>query len=363
MNPRCAIVECYNRHDEVYLTTAFLMKRLGYEVHVFNTMRNRVKNSFVHAPALARRVHSRLSSAGVLRAVRGGSFDVVIFNTLEGSAVLECAQQVIQNTPVLGFIHNASFLAKKPEYSGVINDERCRLLALAPYIGCTVAGIADLGYMYPIFFYERAVPRIASNGKRRFCVQGYFDPQRRQYSQLVAAMEQLRAEGRDDFEVYVMGRWFSKDFTAFNAEVERKGLADCVRYTWKGISYRTYYRLLNSVDFILPLVSPQSHPEYFRGKSTSSVAAAIGFGKIPVLHQRLAELYGIERSALTYTDDLAGAMRFALDLPAHELAALQTRLLQIKADYCDYSLHQMRQSIARVTAAAAAAELSLQADG
>lgn len=363
MNPRCAIVECYNRHDEVYLTTAFLMKRLGYEVHVFNTMRNRVKNSFVHAPALARRVHSRLSSAGVLRAARGGSYDVVIFNTLEGSAVLECAQQVIQNTPVLGFIHNASFLAKKPEYSAVINDDRCRLLALAPYIGCTVAGIADLGYMYPVFFYERAVPRMASNGKRRFCVQGYFDPQRRQYSQLVAAMEQLRAEGRDDFEVYVMGRWFSKDFTAFNAEVERKGLADCVRYTWKGISYRTYYRLLNSVDFILPLVSPQSHPEYFRGKSTSSVAAAIGFGKIPVLHQRLAELYGIERSSLTYTEDLAGAMRFALDMPAHELAALQTRLLQIKADYCDYSLHQMRQSIARVTAAAAAEELSLQADG
>jgi hypothetical protein len=355
MKPRCAIVECYNRHDEVYLTTTFLMNRLGYEVHVFNTMRNRVKNSFVHAPALARHVHSRLSSASVLRAAGAGSFDVVIFNTLEGSPVLECARQIVQNTPVLGFIHNASFLARKPEYSSVLREDRCRLFALAPYIGRTVAGIADLGCMYPVFFYERAVPRLASNGKRRFCVQGYFDPRRRQYSQLVAALEQLRGEGRDDFEVYVMGRWFTKDFTAFNAEVERKGLARYVRYTWKGISYRAYYRLLNSVDFILPLVGPHSHPEYFSGKSTSSVAAAIGFGKIPVLHQRLAELYGIERDSLTYTDDLAAAMRTALDLPASELAALQARMLRIKADYCDYSLQQMRQSIERVSAAASGA--------
>ncbi|HWK49521.1 MAG TPA: hypothetical protein VNR40_06520 [Steroidobacter sp.] len=351
MKPRCAIVECYNRHDEVYLTTASLMQRLGYEVHVFNTMRNRVKNSFVHAPALARHVHSRWSSAGVLRAASAGRFDVVIFNTLEGSAVLECAQQIIQNTPVLGFIHNASFLANKPEYSSVINDDRCRLLALAPYIACYVAGIADLNYMYPVFFYERSVPRIASNGKRRFCVQGYFDPKRRQYSQLVAALEQLRSEGRNDFEVYVMGRWFSKEFKAFNAEVERKGLAHYVRYTWKGIGYRSYFRLLNSVDFIMPLVSPQSHPEYFRGKSTSSVAAAIGFGKVPVLHERLAELYGIERFSLTYTDDLAGAMRSALDLPANELATLQTHMLQIKADYSEFSLHQMEQSIAQLDAA------------
>src|SRR6201999_1649426 len=104
----------------------------------------------------------------------------------------------------------------------------------------------------------------------------------------------------------------------FNAEVERKKLAHYVRYTWKGISYRMYYRLLNSVDFILPLVSPQSHPEYFCGKSTSSVAAAIGFGKIPVLHHRLAELYGIEESSLTYTEDLAAAMLTALDMPVDE---------------------------------------------
>ncbi len=351
MKLRCAIVECYNRHDEVYLTTAHLMNRLGYEVHVFNTLRNRVKNSFVHAPTLARRVHSRLSSAGVLRAAAADRFDVVIFNTMEGAAVLKCARQILQKSPVLGFIHNASFLANKPEYAAVIGDSRCRLLGLAPYIGSEVAGIAKLACMYPVFFYEREVPRIASSGKRRFCVQGYFDPTRRHYSQLLGALEQFRAEGREGFEVYVMGRWFSKEFKAFHAEVERKGLASYMRYTWKGISYKAYYRLLNSMDFILPLISPQSHPQYFHGKSTSSVAAAIGFGKIPILHRKLAQLYGIERFSLTYTEDLAAAMGAALDMPGDELVALQARMFRIKADYCEYSLRQIQQSIARVTAA------------
>jgi hypothetical protein len=354
MQQRCAIVECYNRHDEVYLTTVSLMNRLGYEVHVFNTRRNRLKNSFVHAPGLERRVHSRLSSAGVLRAAREGNFDVMIFNTLEGAAVLECARHVIQSTPILGFIHNASFLANKPEYSFFINHERCKFMALAPYIGNHVAGVADVGCMYPVFFYDRTVPRIRRSGKRRFCVQGYFDSTRRQYSLLIAALEQLRAENRDDVEVYVMGRWSTKDFKTFNAQIKGKGLSRYVRYTWKGIGYRTYYRVLNSMDFILPLISPRSHPEYFRGKSTSSVAAAIGFGKVPVLHRQLAELYGIERTSLTYTEDLAAAMRSALDMPADDLSALQARVLQIKDDHLDYSLQQLERSVAQISGATAA---------
>ena len=63
-NKRCAIVECYKRHDEVYLTTVYLLEQLGYEVHVFNVWRNRMKNSFVHAPGLRPHIHSRLTAAG-----------------------------------------------------------------------------------------------------------------------------------------------------------------------------------------------------------------------------------------------------------------------------------------------------------
>jgi hypothetical protein len=351
MKQRCAIVECYNRHDEVYLTTVSLMNRLGYEVHVFNTLRNRTKNSFVHAPGLQRQVHTRLTSAGVLQAARAGRFDVVIFNTLQGVSVLECARDIIRHTPILGFIHNAGAVTVKPEYSLVVGNDRCKLMTLAPYIGRSI-GIADVGYMYPVFFHDRPVPRLSDNGKRRFCVQGYFDSTRRHYSLLIAALEQLRAENRDDFEVYVMGRSTSKDFAAFNAAIKRRGLGRYVRYTWKGIGYKTYYRLLNSVDFILPLISPQSHPEYFRGKSTSSVAAAIGFGKVLVLHRQLAELYGIEGASLTYEEDLAAAMRAALQMPAAELSGMQARTLQIKDDYLQDSLQQLKQSVAQVSAAA-----------
>ena len=70
MDKRCAIVECYNRHDEVYLTTVQLLQQLGYDVHVFNNWRNRKKNSFVHAPGTKTHMHTSLKPAQVLEAVR-----------------------------------------------------------------------------------------------------------------------------------------------------------------------------------------------------------------------------------------------------------------------------------------------------
>ena len=84
----CAIVEAYNRHDEVYLTTAYLLRRLGYDVHVFNTWRNRIKDSFVHAPGVKPRITSSLNSLKVLTAAEQGSYDLVVFNTIEGAEVV-----------------------------------------------------------------------------------------------------------------------------------------------------------------------------------------------------------------------------------------------------------------------------------
>jgi len=59
------IVECYSRHDEVYLTTVSLLKQLGYEVHIFNLWRNRTKNSFIYATGLEPRIRSRHSHSMV----------------------------------------------------------------------------------------------------------------------------------------------------------------------------------------------------------------------------------------------------------------------------------------------------------
>ena len=92
---RCAIVECYARHDEVYLTTTYLLQRLGYEVHVFNVWRNRIKNSFVHTPGLRPKIHSSLKAPQVLEEVRRQRFDLVVFNTFEGPDVLACARDLL----------------------------------------------------------------------------------------------------------------------------------------------------------------------------------------------------------------------------------------------------------------------------
>jgi hypothetical protein len=346
---RCALIECYNRHDEVYLTTVYLLEKLGFEVHLFNTWRNRLKNSFVHAPSLSCKVVSKLSPTQVLEAATRERFDLVVFNTLEGSAVLQCARELLAHTPILGFVHNGSFVLEKPEYEALLKNPHCKLMTLAPYVAQHFAEKTQAGSMYPLYFFDREIPAEARSERRRFVVQGYFDPTRRHYGQLLEALKALKSEGRNDFEVYVMGRSFSKSFREFAASVDQAGLSENVRYTWKGIGYRAYYRLLNNVDFILPLISPEFHPAYFASKSTSSVAATIGFQKIAVLHEELARHYGVRDISFTYRTDLLAAMRQALDAPAAVLADLTDRVKQKKAFLLDESRRHLETAIEAVS--------------
>jgi glycosyltransferase involved in cell wall biosynthesis len=344
---RCAVVECYNRHDEVYLTTVYLLQQLGYEVEVFNSWRNRVKNSFVHAPGLKPRVHSRLSPAQVLEAVRRQRFDLVVMNTFEGRRVLDCANVLLLDTPVIGFLHNGSLVASRPDYQPFIAHPRCRLMVLAPYVAEHFAHVAPAGTMVPVFFFDQEVPRLPRNGsRRRLCVQGYFDATRRDYRQLLAALRQLKSEGREDFEVYVMGRTLSREFRDFERQVRDAGLEDHVLYTWKGIGYRSYYRLLNSVDFVLPLITPQSHPTYFQSKSTSSIAAAVGFNAVPIAHEKLASFYSLDDAAYTYSTDLLPAIRRALDASEEALCAQRAKLEAVKQRWLRESLRHLDQAIA-----------------
>ena len=343
---RCAIVECYARHDEVYLTTTYLLQQLGYEVHVFNVWRNRMKNSFVHAPGLRPKVHSRLKAPQVLEAVRSERFDLVVFNTFEGREVLACARDVLTHTPALGFMHNGSLVSDLPDYRLFAAHPHFRLMVLAPYVAGRFADIAPAGSMVPVYFFDHDLPRTPRvDGRRRFCVQGYFDPHRRHYGQLLDAMKALRQEGRENFEVCIMGRSFDKRFRDFARQVRAAGLARHVRYTWKGIGYRSYYRVLNDTDFLLPLISPESHATYFRSKSTSSIAAAVGFRVLPIVHELLARHYSLGDAALTYTTDLLAAMRRALDMDDAELAARRSRLEAVRQRCLDESLRQLRESI------------------
>ena len=224
-------------------------------------------------------------------------------------------------------------------------------MVLAPYVGERFAHLAPSNTVTPVFFFDRPVPSIPpSAGRRRFCVQGYFDPRRRHYGLLLEALMQLRAEGRKDFEVYVMGRSLSRPFRDFARQVRAAGLDSHVRYSWKGIGYRSYYRLLNSMDFILPLISPESHPSYFQSKSTSSIAAAIGFNAVPVTHERLAQHYSLGDAAITYTTDLLPALRRALDCDADELATLRANLADVKERCLRNSSRELEAAIAAVSA-------------
>lgn len=342
-------MECHSRHAEVYLTTVHLLQQLGYEVELFSTLRNRLKNAFVHAPGLQARVHSFLKPAQVLEAVRRRRFDFVVINTFEGHDVLDCAGSLLLDTPVLAFVHDGSRVANFPEYQPYLSHPQCRLMVLAPYVAEPFAHLAEAGTVYPVFFFDQEVPALPKNAeRRRFCVPGRFDSTRRDYEALLAALRELRRESRSDFEVFVMGRSFGKPFRDFARVVREAGLGEHVRYTWQGIGYRSYHQLLNSVDFILPLISPVSHPSYFDARATASIAAAVGFNALPVAHEELARNYGLEDIAFTYSDNVLPAMRRALDINEHDLAMRRAQLAGVRQRCLSVSMRNLEKAIASV---------------
>jgi hypothetical protein len=221
-------------------------------------------------------------------------------------------------------------------------------MTLAPHVAAHFEHLAEAGTMYPVFCFDREVPRLARTEGRRFCVPEPFDPTRRDYAGLLAAMRELKHESRVDFEVYVMGRNLGRSFREFADTVRDVGLTDKVRYSWQGMGHRSDGRVLSSADFILPLVSPATHPVCFSSEATPSMAAAIGFNALPVSHEDLARRYALDDIAITYRDELLPAMRRALDMDTAELALRRERLAKVRRQRLEESKESLEHAIGRL---------------
>ncbi len=103
--------------------------------------------------------------------------------------------------------------------------------------------------------------------------------------------------------------------------------------------YREYLDTVKEAAFILPLVDSTSFlfQPYLGEKITTSLALAIATARIPVVHEAIARLYGVEDMAVMYEDGgLADAMRRAMSLTADDrtrmVSCLQNRRASLLKD-------------------------------
>ena len=313
---RCALVEFNEFHGHILSTFVHLLNQVVGEVDVY--LRQQVLDGapFGHCPDLRYRVRVLESPATRARLRLGGlsGYDLVVATSVEPKAVLRRLERI--TAPLVGVIHNAVLLEEDPEYRTFFAEPGRRALALARHVaeGCPPA--LGARWVAPVLVMERSEQRSAD--WRRFCVDGRIDFRRRNYWSLLDALSELKSEGTSGIEVMLLGGDRDLDGLRLRREVRERGLESAFTQPAEGeFSYARSLEGIASSGFLLPLVDTTSalFSPYFRDKISSSVWTALGVGRIPVMHHRLAELYGLESLSLPYRDgELADAMKRALKL-------------------------------------------------
>jgi hypothetical protein len=338
---RCALVEFTLSHGHTLATFVDLLHKLGIGVDAYLRTDVARHDPFLLCPGLEPSIHllEAVTTRSRLKLRNFGDYDFVLVNSVEPGSVLTRLASV--RVPVLGVVHNAVVLAEDPDYRAFFSDSRRRPIVLARHVADYLGGESRIGWIAPVVYGVQAATRAAVSWNRLF-VDGRIDFRRRNYWALLDAVEELAHSVTEKFEVDLTGGARDLDGTRLRREVRDRGLSMYFLTEPEPFHFRSYLSRMSSAGYVLPLVdtsSPLFRP-YFEDKISSSVPLAIGIGAVPVLHVRLAELYGLEAAAITYRDgQLAGAIREALAWSGdtrigatRELAAQRDALLAASLD-------------------------------
>ena len=339
---RCALVEFTVAHGETLPTFVHLLNSLGVDVDVYARSPILESDPFGQCPGLRCTVADLddVITRARIRLRHFGQYDFVLANSAEPKPLL--ARLAAIRAPLIGVVHNAVLLDEDEGYRSFFGSPSRRPLALGRHVTSSLDDPADLRWVAPVHLLERREP----TGVRwhRFCVQGRIDLRRRDYWGLLDAVEELKTSGVDEFEVDLVGGDRALDGVRLRRSIRQRGL-DTLFTTHDGpFRYGECFRRISSAGFVLPLVdstSPLFRP-YFEDKITSSISMALGTGSIPVMHQRLAELYDLVDLAIGYPDGgLAAAMKTALELSEEARLRMAERIDQKRQWLLDESLDNL----------------------
>ena len=228
--------------------------------------------------------------------------------------------------------------AGSPEVSVAENRNRAWVpsVVMARHIVRAVPESFPAHWMLPVVHVNDATANQwpEPEAKRQVCVQGFVDFKRHNYKSLLDALAELRTAGLQNWQVHIVGRNHIPAGKLLRKQVAERGLAAYFSFSRRpfictDVSYKNFYKIIAQTEFLLPLVdgAGQVYSAYLTEKLSSAVIVAMGLGRIPVLHAKLAALYGIEDAAVAYPDGgLADALRRAFGLAPERLLALRAAL-------------------------------------
>ena len=330
MGLRCALIEFNAYHDEVIPTFIYLLNELGIAVDVFMSRATINKGIFECTKSLNFSLCEieNISFLFYEKAFQFCDYDFVIINSLEPKQWLHRTNSI--NIPIIGVIHNGNLLTKDSDYEKFFLRENRVPIALAKHIPNSSRLIKHIDWISPVFLNDTLAPQSTQKPETvSFVVSGNLEP-RRNYNSLLDAAERLVSDGVTNFRINIVGYNEWSWGKAFKRNVRERGLSAFFAFSKGTVDYKTYFSMVMDSDFILPLLdqTDSKYLPYFVDKCTSSIHFSIGLGVVPILHERLSEIYSIP-CGITYKEgELFHALKTAARWDGKSLNKCRNKLYE-----------------------------------
>lgn len=339
---KCAVIEYNYYHGEVLPTIIYILNSLGiYNIDVYVSKKIAKHNPFVYSPGLKYNLREiDILFFKLLESLRFRDYDLLIFNSIEPKEILQRIWHI--SIPTIAIVHNGSLLKDDIDYINFFKSNIRKPVVLSPHISKLL--LPEVEWIWCVDVLEK--PKVKRPDKKYFCVQGNLVFRRRNYESLIDAVEKLISEDIKNFNILIVGRNDTKDGLAFKQIIKDKRLDNFFTFSKGEIKYKEYYDLIAQAHFILPLIDKTKNEfkSFFFEKNSSSIHVAFSLGIVPIIHEQLAQIYGVEDSSIKYEDGkLSNALKQAINTDEQILQNMQNTILSKKDNLLNQSILNMKR--------------------
>ena len=304
---KVAIIEPNPFHDQLFPTLVYLLNELGIIPDIYTNINNIKNNVFEYAKDLQFNWRFYIGFYEE-KSLKLSKYDLVIFNSLENHKGKEeiLLFDKIKNipVPVIGISHDTHVIPNNEEAISFVKQPNRFLFVIAQHIKDYLRDHKLKSYLIPAI-YLGDVSRIPKRETISFAVVGNVNYKRKNYDSLLNAVEQLEKENVCNFKINFIGNNNTPDAYILQDKIREKELEHFFIFSKNNLAYKDYYKEVAQCNFILPLIddATSKYNRYFECGVTSSIIESFGLEITPVINERLAHLYNIQDSSITYKKD------------------------------------------------------------
>jgi hypothetical protein len=331
MLKRALIIEKMPCHQEIIPSWVWALTRLGYTVDIVAKAPPHRDISHTMQEVMALTGFTFIDE----RQVDLRCYDVILNNSLYPGDMVpnfrpgQKTFSVLHTLPEKTLAYKDFRTLRHPDHT---------LLALGPHMHAVVSDplhAFQSEWAPPIFFGNP--PSIHKN-RYTFLVQGTMERFRRNYGCLASLINRFAGDAANAFEVRLMGDGGKGVVNWLAPQIDTPHKTRLVAVLNSG--YDQFLAEIRKAGWVMPCVDKSFTHGYFDRKITSSVMMGIGNCTPLLLHQRLAEIYGLQNrvNCLTYDDakdSLSAAFKTALEMPEEDYYRLVAEARQVRLKWLD----------------------------